>query len=197
MSAPKKGGRPPRVTPERWLELQALWEREPTEDYGSIAERAGVSKERVRQKVVEMGWRRKADLQHVNQVAQVKADAHFAPAVQPGQEVQQLAAPPRPAPLPGAPQTRVEMAAEERSAELRADIAVRHRNEWRVVRGLLNEAVNRRDMGKAKLAKTTAETLKIAQEGERKAWGMDAPETTNSSATVKVVIEREEVKHGE
>jgi hypothetical protein len=189
---PERNGRPPRVSDQRWLELQALWEREPKEDHGTIAKRAGVSRERVRQKAIEMGWQRRADLQHVVQVAHLKADAHFLPAQAPGEDVQQAPAAARP---PEGPSARVEAAADERSAELRADITIRHRNEWRVVRGLLQEAVQKRDMPKAKLAKVTAETLKITQDGERKAWGMDAPEAAGGAgtATVKVVIEREEV----
>lgn len=187
----ERNGRPPRVSDQRWLELQALWEREPKEDFGTIAERAGVSRERVRQKAAEMGWQRRADLPHVVAVAHMKADAHFLPAQVPGEEVRQAPAVARP---PAVPSARVEGTADERSSELRADIAVRHRREWGVVRALLNEAVKVRDLGKAKLAKVAAETLKVTQDGERKAWGMDVPEGAGGAGapTVTVVIERQE-----
>lgn len=189
---PKPNGRPPKVTEQRWLEAQARWEREPTEGHSSIAAWLGVSRELVRQKAAEMGWQRRADLPHVVAVAHMKADAHFLPAQVPGEEVQQAPAVARP---PAVPSARVEGAADERSSELRADIAVRHRREWGVVRALLNEAVTVRDLGKAKLAKVAAETLKVTQDGERKAWGMDVPEAASGAGgtTVKVVIQREEV----
>lgn len=68
----------------------------------------------------------------------------------------------------------------------------RHRKEWTVARSMASEAVRLRDVDplksfeRAKLAKITAETLKLIQEGERRANGMDAPDT----ATPVVVIDR-------
>lgn len=80
-------------------------------------------------------------------------------------------------------------AAEETAGELRGAVLARHRKEWNVPRALVQEAVKARDFGKAKLAKITSETLKIIQDGERKAWGIDnGPE---GASNVTVVIERE------
>lgn len=83
----------------------------------------------------------------------------------------------------------MEETAEETAVELRAKVLERHRKEWGIPRGLVNEAVKARDFNKAKLAKITSETLKLIQDGERKAWGIDSG--PDGSTKVQVVIERE------
>lgn len=66
----------------------------------------------------------------------------------------------------------------------RAAVLLRHRQEWERHRPLMEEALNG-DAEAAKLAKTAAETLKIRQEAERKAWGIsDKSETEVSGALV-------------
>lgn len=80
-------------------------------------------------------------------------------------------------------------AADETAVELRAKVLERHRKEWGIPRGLVNEAVKARDFNKAKLAKITSETLKLIQDGERKAWGIDSG--PDGATKVQVVIERE------
>lgn len=79
--------------------------------------------------------------------------------------------------------------ADETAVELRAKVLERHRKEWGIPRGLVNEAVKARDFNKAKLAKITSETLKLIQDGERKAWGIDSG--PDGATKVQVVIERE------
>jgi hypothetical protein len=54
-----------------------------------------------------------------------------------------------------------------------ADVVERHRTEWEEHKDLVQQAIVAQDFEVAKLAKITAETLKIRQEGERKAWGLD------------------------
>lgn len=58
-------------------------------------------------------------------------------------------------------------------ASRRADVTNRHRDEWDEHKNLADEAIGMKDFEIAKLAKITAEMLKIRQEGERKAWGLD------------------------
>lgn len=66
-------------------------------------------------------------------------------------------------------------------ASRRADVIQRHRDEWEEHKGLVDSAIGAQDFDAAKLAKITAETLKIRQEAERKAWNIDAaqPQVTN------------------
>ncbi|BCP56255.1 hypothetical protein K32_48720 [Kaistia sp. 32K] len=62
---------------------------------------------------------------------------------------------------------------------LRETVLERHRKEWSAPRGLSAEALRLRDrepmkaFERAKLAKITAETLKLVQDGERQALGLD------------------------
>ncbi len=75
------------------------------------------------------------------------------------------------------------------AVEARTNIITRHRTEWNAPRQLAYEAVKTRDYNKAKLAKIAAETLKIVQEGERKAWGLDVG-TGAAGDSITVTIER-------
>lgn len=58
--------------------------------------------------------------------------------------------------------------------ETEDELRARHRQEWLDIHDILQEAIAQADVDKAKLAKLLAETLKIRQEGERRAWGIDA-----------------------
>lgn len=71
--------------------------------------------------------------------------------------------------------------------QARAEVINRHRREWSVSRGLVGEAVGKRDFERAKLAKITSETLSIIQKGERAAWGLDAADPADKPV---VIIER-------
>ena len=77
--------------------------------------------------------------------------------------------------LEGTADPKKRAAAVDDEAQRRADVVSRHRTEWDVHAGLLDEVFERRDFNLAKLVKITAETLKIRQEGERKAWNLDNP----------------------
>jgi hypothetical protein len=58
-------------------------------------------------------------------------------------------------------------------ASRRADVVQRHRDEWEEHKDIVDTAIGTKDFEAAKLAKITAETLKIRQEAERKAWAID------------------------
>lgn len=81
----------------------------------------------------------------------------------------------------------------EVAVDARAEMLDRHRREWAAPRAMSAEAVRMRDTDadkafhRAKMAKITSETLKIIQDGERKAWGLDVGEVPPGSV---VVIER-------
>jgi len=70
------------------------------------------------------------------------------------------------------PQKKAE--ALDRAAMRRADVEIRHCTEWEEHQALIDNALAQRDFDLAKLAKITAETIKIRQEGERKAWRIDS-----------------------
>lgn len=77
-------------------------------------------------------------------------------------------------------------AALDSAAERTAAVVTRHRDEWESHKQLLNSAINEKDFGKAKLAKITAETLKIRQDGERKAWGLDSGNQGKGEFTLNI-----------
>ena len=60
----------------------------------------------------------------------------------------------------------------DRAADAKAAVILRHKEEWEQHQQLIRQAVESGDFDAAKLAKITAETIKIRQEGERKAWGI-------------------------
>ena len=68
------------------------------------------------------------------------------------------------------PQKKAE--ALDRAAEAKAAVITRHQREWDRHQSIMDEALSEGSFDKAKLAKITAETIKIRQEGERKAWGL-------------------------
>lgn len=76
---------------------------------------------------------------------------------------------------------------EDAAVSQRAQLLDRHRQELNGPRKLLYEAMTKRDAELVKLAKGAAETLRILQESERRAWGLDPAAVDKPSV---VVIER-------
>ena len=66
-------------------------------------------------------------------------------------------------------------------AAKRAEIVLKHRREWEE-HTAMTEGIE--DFEKAKLAKIMAETLRIRQDGERKAWNLDKEESANQQTTI-------------
>lgn len=64
------------------------------------------------------------------------------------------------------------MSDEEEDAA-RARLLVLHREDWRLARRLLDHAVHTADPQDSRVAKLNTETLRLIQEGERRAWGLD------------------------
>ncbi len=94
---------------------------------------------------------------------------------------------------PDAPPDQVQAvlaeAREEVAVDERAELIAKHRQQWRLVDGLVAEAVRGRDLQAAKLAETVCRTIAGKQLGERKAWGLDNSDTPAGAPTT-VVIER-------
>lgn len=73
-------------------------------------------------------------------------------------------------------QRREALAAEDEAAQ-KAAVLMRHRQEWGEHLDLWWDAHHARNLELARLAKVQAETLRLRQADERKAWGLD--EVTN------------------
>ena len=76
------------------------------------------------------------------------------------------------------------------AAEQKAAVINRHREEWTRHQAIIDEAIASNDFERAKLAKITAETLKIRQEGERKAWGIQDKTETEVSGGLTIQWEK-------
>lgn len=79
---------------------------------------------------------------------------------------------------------------EDMAVGIRAKVLDRHRREWDGARNLIYQAIKAADFDKAKLAKITSEAIKIVQDGERKAWGLDAGDMPPGQ--MRIIVERTE-----
>jgi hypothetical protein len=81
-------------------------------------------------------------------------------------------------------------AALDRAADAKAAVIMRHKEEWEQHQQLIRAAVENGDFDAAKLAKITAETIKIRQEGERKAWGITDKGETELSGGIAITWQK-------
>ena len=172
------------ITEEQWAAIRTSWEFDPDEPSDETAarraaerlkfqapNRPAVFKRRRKDEAAGNPWERRGTMNGIVHAAQRRADtmvtadgeAKETAETRQGNEVLAQKA----------------QAAREESEALRAEVISRHRQEWRAVFLLRNEAIKERTYApensdrKAKLAKIIAETTRIQQEGERKAWGLD------------------------
>lgn len=195
-----------RLSAEDWAAARALWESDPTMTYESLGERLGQTRSTVYKYAKRNGWEKLTNTAELAKKASAAADrvavstrdvsaegnaegntdgnaeADIGNPLPPKRAAPESAKSRKAALQPSTEEVQ------QAAVALRADIIERHRKEWSVSRGLVGEAVKGRDFERAKLAKITSETLKIIQDGERKAWGLDAADTPSGPSVV--VIER-------
>jgi len=181
-----------RLSADEWTAARLAWESDPNMTMGRLAEVLGITKQSVHARMKKDAaagdpWEKQQPLSDLaaraqriadRQASRAKADEGGGKADDSDQAVSKKADLPEPPPLPDA----------DTPVNQRAEVISRHRREWAVVRGLSGEAIKGRDFERAKLAKITSETLKIMQDGERKAWGLDALDPEKQAPVV--VIER-------
>ena len=139
-----------------WETIRAEYEAGST--MGELSRKHGVSKAAISQKAKRENWLQDAT-QAINRLAEAKVNG-LLNTVNPKKKAEAL----------------------DNAATAKAAVIERHRLEWDRHLQLLSEAMSSRDFDVAKLAKIMAETLRIRQEGERKAWGiMEKPESDSGS----------------
>ena len=79
----------------------------------------------------------------------------------------------------------------DRAADAKAAVILRHKEEWEQHQQLIRQAVESGDFDAAKLAKITAETIKIRQEGERKAWGIQDKAETELTGNMAITWQKQ------
>ena len=83
------------------------------------------------------------------------------------------------------PQKKAE--ALDKAAQKKAAVIERHKQEWAEHQKWIDEALANGDFNAAKLAKITAETIRIRQDGERRAWGIVDTDVRTQAEKVKVL----------
>lgn len=178
-----------------WDAIRTVWEYDPDEpSYPTAAERAGakhgfkaptsgaITKRVSADAKAGKPWERRGSMSGINKAAHRKADAMVDSSG--GMKTPDGSADGSGSGSGGSvdgsvTSTKKEQAARSESEDLRAEVIARHRNEWKQIVALRQEAlkdrINNPDTSfmRAKLAKITSEITKIQQDGERKAWGLD------------------------
>ena len=192
-----------------WAIARARWEGEPRCSYADLADFLGISKQAVGKRAVKEGWAKKLNMSAIagrahavadHGISREVVDAPKLPDAVDDQPIPRAALPPGepahaaiPRAIPDSKNATPEMlaqAVEDAAVDARAQILKRHRTEWVAPRNQVYKALKSTDIDQAKLAKLAAETLKLIQDGERKAWGLDNGEA--ESGQVRIVIERQE-----
>lgn len=142
-----------------WETIRAEYEAGASQS--DLSRRHGVSRKAIQKRIVAEGW-----TQDISGTVNRMAEARVAGVVagcDPKKKAEALS----------------------RAADARAAVILRHKSEWDRHQALIEEALAAGDFEAAKLAKITAETIKIRQEGERRAWGItDRAETEVSGGMV-------------
>ena len=92
------------------------------------------------------------------------------------------------------PQKKAE--ALDRAAAAKAAVIARHKQEWADHQKWIDSALADGNFEAAKLAKITAETIRIRQDGERRAWGIVdtdvRPQTSTCGPKLELVLKHEQ-----
>ncbi|CAG9168141.1 hypothetical protein LMG23994_01319 [Cupriavidus pinatubonensis] len=183
---------------QRWVAARVRWEAEPLATFSDVAIWLGFSKQAVSKHAQQFGWRRTTDMPTLIARAHAKADeqtvgameqdagasqAHALQVVAPGHAFEQLS---RPENSAEPAHEHADKNTSDSAIAARAELLTRHRREWGAVRSVTYAAIKSKDLMEARTAKTVAEAVKTIQDGERKAWGLDA----GDDGPVKVTVVR-------
>lgn len=156
-----------RMTADEWGEVRSRWESDPREGYTWIVSEMnlGVSDVAVLKRARKEGWAKKASLKTIVERAQARADEKVSRKV--SGEVSPLTT--------------------SEAVDLRAGVIEKHRDEWAEHRETFTLPLltgEESGLNMSRIAKMTAETIRIRQQGEREAWGLDAvAENTNTGVS--------------
>jgi hypothetical protein len=179
-----------RLSNDEWTEMRAEWEASPRQGLTWLIKASGgrweITEEAIRRRRAADGWQKRGAMADV--VKRAREGADRLSAARPG-----AADPPSPIPGSEGPEAGVggaqvgaapakneslAVALEDPAADLRMRLIDTHRQEWRAVRQLvyaaMQEGRNASGFDKAKFAKISTEALRNIQEGERRAWSLDA-----------------------
>ena len=147
-----RSGRRSKITPSQWADARAM--RETGSSFGAISTKTGIDQATLCRTAQAQGWSDGAD---VAGVIRQRAEARTGGITN------------------GLTPLEKSAALDAAAAKLAAKIE-QHKTEWDAPRKTAYEAFNERDPAKMRMAKNFAETLKVIQEGERRAWGLEPSE---------------------
>ena len=130
-----------------WETIRAEYEAGSTQS--ALARKHGCSRTAIQKRIASEGWMQDVT-DAINRIAQAKVAGIVAGCN---------------------PQKKAE--AMDKAADAKAAVIIRHKTEWNEHNKLIRDAIADEDFEKAKMAKITAETIRIRQEGERRAWGIN------------------------
>lgn len=171
----------PRLTKDQWSSARIEWESNSTVNDSMLAEKYGITQQAVTKKRMADGWQRAGVMQNIAQRAQIQADES---------EVAQSSSTTGTATKVVQHNQKADVV--NTAVEIRAKLLETHREDWKEHRQqfTISEIANDFTLGKS--AKITAEMLKIRQEGERKAYGLDEQQAQESKSTepMQIIIKR-------
>ena len=146
-----------------WETIRA--EYEAGASMGELSRRHGADKAAISRRARKEGWT--ADLSEaVNRLAEAKVNG-----------------------IVNTVDIKKRVAAVDNAADRKAAVINRHREAWPAIKELNAQAIEAQDFEAAKLAKITAETERIIQDGERKAWGIaDMPSEVPTQAAQALAV---------
>lgn len=185
-----------KIKADDWAIARARWEGEPRCSYTDLTVSLGISKQAIAKRAAKEGWRKMANMAAIADKAHAAADNDMSreaallsknPIMVDDLCRQKLVVVPSVATGANTTPEMLAQRVEDAAVAARAQILTRHRSEWPAVRNQIYKALKSQDYQAARLAKSAAETLKLAQDGERKAWDLDA---VGDEKAICTVIER-------
>lgn len=192
------------ISKEQWAAAKTVWENDPSVTFAEIAENLGTSRQTVQLCAKRNGWQRRLDMASVVERAHAEADSKFTqlPVDASGRAADVYAESPETGlrariervtpqvPLNASPE-EAGQAVEKAAVDRRSEVLNQHRKEWIGARSQIYNALKTQDIDLAKRAKILAEGLKVLQDGERRAWGLDADEKKPGGGSgVSITINR-------
>lgn len=182
-----------RVSPQEWAVIRKHWEEEPALNYAQLAAQVGMTRQAIKQRADRDGWQKSLPSVSIEQAAHAMADTRQAKVTEnagegesraPDVYVKQSGESMREgqkAEFTAIDLTRTPeeaaTAIRDEATQKRAILVDRQRMEWNNARALVYDAIKKRGtkgaLETARYAKTVCEALKVLQDGERRAWGMD------------------------
>lgn len=156
----------PKVTSEEWAELKVKWENDPRIGYAWLIKetKIGVTRDAIRKKAEQERWRKSPAIRTIVQQAHINAD--------------------------NISLGKTDLNSIQNSIKLRSDIIELHRKEWNDHRRIFTLLKMEESLRYAQTAKMSAEVLKLRQDGERRAWALDAVAETEVGHVLQSELDR-------